>query len=447
MCLSKLEDVFKVQIINNSLDVEWITFNGFIHYEGYHSEWLRSNGEKLYIFESDDMFEPTVSCIHPGKALCNSMYEPRPSEWRAFIIGNSSHFINNNLTSWEIKYCIDNDTNRFSWADNEKGRGVIYYMKDEFNNECPYDFKNILFHTSECYYDEYPYTFHKFINGEFVYELSDFSLNEKCHSNIIKPYYDNGKQILNSIIFYNEYNPELEEEPVCYGNTFKVNCFNNFFRQNCFSNTFGEYCYNITMGSNCYRNTFRSEIYNCTIGHNFYLNVLGDKCYSNTFGNECQGNTFGQVCSLNTIGDGFSNNIFGNVCHSNTIGNAFTHNVLSNNCHHNTFGDNCSSNKFGTGCYSNVFGNYFQRNDMGSLCNGNKFEFNYMQYNTIGNGVRECTFTNSETAASGAQIQRYKIEGGIYKKTIPLLRTRSYATTVALNSSGTLKIYCEADLA
>lgn len=39
---------------------------------------------------------------------------------------------------------MDNDTNRFAWAD-DTGRGVIYRMIDEWNNDCPYDFKNILF--------------------------------------------------------------------------------------------------------------------------------------------------------------------------------------------------------------------------------------------------------------------------------------------------------------
>jgi hypothetical protein len=33
---------------------------------------------------------------------------------------------------------------RFEWA-TEKGKGVIYYMKDEWGNEAPYDFKNIQF--------------------------------------------------------------------------------------------------------------------------------------------------------------------------------------------------------------------------------------------------------------------------------------------------------------
>lgn len=49
------------------------------------------------------------------------------------------------LESWELKYCIHNDKTRFRFADETNGKGVIYWMKDEFNNEAPYDFKNVLF--------------------------------------------------------------------------------------------------------------------------------------------------------------------------------------------------------------------------------------------------------------------------------------------------------------
>jgi hypothetical protein len=44
-----------------------------------------------------------------------------------------------------LKYCLDNDTTRFEWADANNGKGVIYWMRDEFGNEAPYDFKNIQF--------------------------------------------------------------------------------------------------------------------------------------------------------------------------------------------------------------------------------------------------------------------------------------------------------------
>ena len=49
------------------------------------------------------------------------------------------------LESWDIRYCIDNNKMRFNFADESNGKGVIYWMKDEFGNEAPYDFKNVLF--------------------------------------------------------------------------------------------------------------------------------------------------------------------------------------------------------------------------------------------------------------------------------------------------------------
>lgn len=62
---------------------------------------------------------------------------------RAALHENDTYFANSNLSGWKLKYCIDNDTNRFEWADIENGKGVIYEMEDEFNNVLFYDFKNI----------------------------------------------------------------------------------------------------------------------------------------------------------------------------------------------------------------------------------------------------------------------------------------------------------------
>lgn len=51
------------------------------------------------------------------------------------------------FNAWKLWYCLDNDSNRFYWADEENGTGVIYRMIDEWNNDCPYDFKSIFYHT------------------------------------------------------------------------------------------------------------------------------------------------------------------------------------------------------------------------------------------------------------------------------------------------------------
>lgn len=59
--------------------------------------------------------------------------------------GETDYFANSNLPAWQIWYCLDNNTTRFTWADSTNGKGVIYRMIDEWGNECGYDFKNIMY--------------------------------------------------------------------------------------------------------------------------------------------------------------------------------------------------------------------------------------------------------------------------------------------------------------
>jgi hypothetical protein len=58
---------------------------------------------------------------------------------------NDNYFKDNKLNLWELKYSIYNDTDKYNWADPQNGKGVIYWLKDEFGNEAGYDFKNALF--------------------------------------------------------------------------------------------------------------------------------------------------------------------------------------------------------------------------------------------------------------------------------------------------------------
>lgn len=58
---------------------------------------------------------------------------------------NNDYFADANLNAWKVWYCLDNDTTRFQWADTENGKGVIRRMIDEWQNDCPYDFKNVQF--------------------------------------------------------------------------------------------------------------------------------------------------------------------------------------------------------------------------------------------------------------------------------------------------------------
>ncbi len=59
----------------------------------------------------------------------------------------TSYFGRSNLASWQLKYSLSNDVDMCPIPTLDIGKGTIYYMKDEFGNEAPYDFKNVLFVT------------------------------------------------------------------------------------------------------------------------------------------------------------------------------------------------------------------------------------------------------------------------------------------------------------
>ena len=234
-----------------------------------------------------------------------------------------SYFVNNNLSAWRLWYCLDNDTNRFAWADKTNGKGVIYRMIDEFNNDVPYDFKNIQFYRQ---WDESKslwstissdttgvpcYTFSSEGDSSTV-EFTDFSLSRtnNVYFNVIKEYISSGKLTLNNNCFFGN---------SCYFNTFGESCYNNTFRDNCWNNTFGNSCYSNTFRESCSYNTFGISCYNNSFGSDYRNNTFGNDCSNNTFGKFCYSNTFGNSCSYNTFGHSCSYNTFGNSCYSNTF--------------------------------------------------------------------------------------------------------------------------------
>ena len=132
------------------------------------------------------------------------------------------------LESWEGKYCIDNDTNRFDWADSTNGKGVIYWLKDEWNNECPYDFKNIQFKrvvdNEEIWY--YTFTYFNENDGNIVdASFNTYNVRGKIinvNNNIIKGWYNNDSmyynKFLNDIIL-------ISKGGDIYNNTFNHGCY------------------------------------------------------------------------------------------------------------------------------------------------------------------------------------------------------------------------------
>ena len=240
----------------------------------------------------------TQSAGHLFDIIVFALSGARLSEiaWAEHHSGDT-YFSNCKLEAWELRYCLDNNTERFSWADTTNGKGVVYWMKDEWENEAPYDFKNIQFKrqltngsldtTSGT--DTWCYTFNYWNSTEGASE--DFTMH-------------------NMDVF------------ALYGQADNV--------IPCYSNKFGKICN---------RQTQPFPNLNLILNDNVFLNtqIDGDCCHNNTFGNNCFYNTFGHFCRNNTFGNNCRNNTFGNNCFYNTFGN---------NCFNNTFGDSCTNNNF-----------------------------------------------------------------------------------------------------
>lgn len=364
-----------------------------------------------YFYSTSDVWEENVnnsnvpnidSSIENNKEACKKEF-------------NRNYFKNLgcNLSAWKIWYSLDNNSDRFTWADSN-GTGVIYKMIDEWGNDCPYDFKNIqfremFFEDEDSYFDEFCYTFsweHSDNNvidasifGNNGYLSNDDSSNDEgmigVYENVIGIYNsDGGKQCLNYIVFLITYS----DSKIFYGyinNIFGNNCYNNIifgyychyntFGNNFHNNVFGYYLYNNTFGYYLYNNTFGNFCHNNILGNNCYNNVFGDYLYNNTFGNNFHNNTFGNRCHDNSLSNNCNNNTFGNDCQENKFGIRCGGNTFGNRCDNNTFGGDCQSNTFGNGCCSNTFGNNCQINTFGNYCSQNIFKIDGKNLDYVGN--------------------------------------------------------------
>lgn len=63
---------------------------------------------------------------------------------KAALHDGDTYFASSDLSKWELGYKFK-ATAKYSWADPDNSKGVIYYMKDDRGNSAPYDFKNIMF--------------------------------------------------------------------------------------------------------------------------------------------------------------------------------------------------------------------------------------------------------------------------------------------------------------
>lgn len=356
-----------------------------------------------------------------------------------------TYFSNSKLDAWKIWYCLDNDTSRFNWAGSSDGTGVIYRMIDEFDNDIPYDFKNIQFKrykitavtnsvnagivgnyvgfngteyactpygvTQDLNDYIWCYTFPYFKtdstdtaivahNNELYFDCSlyqdatGYGTVKPIHvrSVIIKPCMSDtpiyrGVQMLNNIVFITS--DDTDEWIIG-----TASHHNTIGKWN--SETGSEIGINIA--ENCFRaNILFGRMCQNTLGSSFEYNTIGNTgensnnmswCdIANHFQNNCVGDGF---CH-NTIDSLITNNIIGDACAYNTfefyfinnrIGNNFTVNNISKFFQNNTIGDEFLSNAVGIRFAYNTIGNSFKYNTV-----GNVFAYNTVSTNCVSNNL------------------------------------------------------------
>lgn len=182
---------------------------------------------------------------------------------------------------WELMYSIDNNVNLYDWADPENGKGVIYYMKDEFNNELSYDFKSIKFKRYKIVACQFPS-----LIGSYKYHLTVGMYGIICDSEDYKycyTFHDEGASI------------DQEVSVNSLRDDYPKHCYNNVIKENIYSSYIDDVVYN--------RSVLNNNVF------------IGNACHisGNIFGNDVQNNTFGHVVRDNIIKRDLRECIFDNI--------------------------------------------------------------------------------------------------------------------------------------
>ena len=358
---------------------------------------------------------------------------------------------NRNIHKWELKYCLDNDTDRFAWADTTNGKGVIYYMKDDFGNECPYDFKNILF--KRYYINDIRDGIENQTNDDvqmFAYE---------SNSNIVPFAYTAQQKIIGNsgstnqtLINKNNVGTEAgfvwtftairsqgnfvdgSQKPGIYiDNDENVNGFHHNVIKPCYEvNVLSPADIKVRqiLNNNVFFGSVTIDEYQVSHYDGSYNNFLDLNSKNNTFycaadnkiGRDCFDNICHYLFGKNTIGDSFQNNLCGTFFSNNTI-----QNFCSNNRFFGTretsfglytienFFENMRQAKFGNTCQENVMLGVYENNSFGNGCLSNYINSSSENVvsNVFGDSFKHNTFliTSFQTCTFGNNVEYCQIGG------------------------------------
>lgn len=367
-----------------------------------------------------------------------------------------------NLTAWELRYILDNDETRYSWVDDryivkqdfdsysigdiipknswkelsetnqnkceQIGKGIIYYMKDEFNNECAYDFKSILF---ERYY--IPQLVNPKALAEWIINQNYSAISATIqNTGVIFPFYKSSNEGEDPSKFYYTYTYYIEgiqdtEDPIeltVYNANNGLNtCRDNHFAYPC--NFYNVLYDGVDLILDKNRIVLNNNVF---IGTDFVSNTCNSQGFAfNTILNGASFNTFGANFAFNIIRTTFTNNIFQNDCRRNVInarfkynttGNKFSDNCISTDSENNTFKELFVNNALSAHTTENIFGNnikasefpeYFKNNELGGDTTQLKVSdtAKYMQFCYFNKGIYQLDIVDSKQRSNQNSWYQY----------------------------------------
>lgn len=102
-------------------------------------------GNKYRITDYNALFKTLRSAQHQFDIVVEALSSSKLSEKASAMRHEGDvYFENSNLELWTVYYSLDNDTSRFKEA-LASGKGFIWRLIDEYNNDVCFDFKNALF--------------------------------------------------------------------------------------------------------------------------------------------------------------------------------------------------------------------------------------------------------------------------------------------------------------
>ena len=239
---------------------------------------------------------------------------------------------------------------------NESGKGVIFYMKDENGNEAHYDFKNILFkrylitNNTDGLWLQEPYTqnspFREVIKYDMEQYIWCYTITKKTDNEITDGSLSNAKNIVignygfpnNGVFFVSSL---INNAKIGY------DCHNFTIQQNCDNITIGNSCHNFMCGQECYQ-------FKCGDSN---INWIAINCDNWTTGNDCQywiakDSSYWKTGHVCNDWESNSSNYWtcGNECHR-WISTGSNYWQCGDYCHNWECKTNCNNWKCGNNCY------------------------------------------------------------------------------------------------